>query len=255
MTDEASPDTEGDDETDDDVERVAVDLDTAVTILREGEMELEGRMPWSSNATFLVKIHHDIATAGAIYKPERGERPLWDFPSGLFRREVAAYELSEALGWRLVPPTVARDGVHGEGSVQLFIDADFEQHHFTLVEDEQYHDQLRRMAVFDVLANNTDRKSGHCLLDADGHIWGIDHGLCFADDFKLRTVIWEFGGDPIPEREMADLERLAEGLPETVTDLLSRDECVALYERLIHLLGEGCLPIDHTGRRYPWPLV
>ncbi len=239
---------------DDDAPSV-VDLDTALDILRDGEMELEGRMPWSSNATFLVRIHHELGTAGAIYKPARGERPLWDFPAGLYRREVAAFELSDELGWALVPPTIARDGVHGEGSVQLFIDADFEQHHFTLVEDEVHHEQLRRMAVFDVVANNTDRKSGHCLLAADGHIWGIDHGLCFAEEFKLRTVIWEFGGEVIPEPELEALARLAEGFPARISDLLSRGECAAMFDRLLHLLETKCLPVDNTGRRYPWPLV
>ena len=134
--------------------------------------------------------------AKAIYKPVRGERPLWDFPSGLHRREVAAWELSEYLGWHLVPPTIMRDGPFGEGSLQLFVAADFEQHYFTLYEGRaDLHDALRRMCAFDLLANNTDRKSGHCLLGLDGRIWGIDHGLCFAEDFKLRTVIWEFGGE------------------------------------------------------------
>lgn len=227
----------------------------ALTILLEGEMELQGRMPWSSNATFLVRLTHELGEVGAIYKPARGERPLWDFASGLFHREVAAWELSEDLGWNLVPPTVARDGVHGEGSVQLFVDADFEQHHFTLIEDEVHHDQLRRMAVFDVVANNTDRKSGHCLLADDGHIWGIDHGLCFSAEFKLRTVIWEFEGEAIPERELADLARLEQGLPSGVTDLLDREECAALYQRVLDLLEHKRLPTDETGRRYPWPLV
>ena len=233
----------------------AVDVDVALTILREGEMELEGRMPWSSNATFLVRLKHELGCAGAIYKPHRGERPLWDFPTGLFHREIAAWELSEGLGWRLVPPTIRRDGLHGEGSVQLFIDADFEQHHFTLVEDSVHHEQLRRMAIFDVVANNTDRKSGHCLLAGDGHIWGIDHGLCFSAEFKLRTVIWEFQGEPIPDRELADLGRLEHGLPESLTDLLDRDECSALYQRIFYLLETKRLPTDDTGRRYPWPLV
>ena len=233
----------------------AVDVDVALTILREGEMELEGRMPWSSNATFLVRMKHELGCAGAIYKPRRGERPLWDFPTGLFHREIAAWELSEELGWRLVPPTIRRDGLHGEGSVQLFIDADFEQHHFTLVEDVVHHEQLRRMAIFDVVANNTDRKSGHCLLAGDGHIWGIDHGLCFSAEFKLRTVIWEFQGEPIPDRELADLGRLENGLPESLTDLLDRDECSALYQRILYLLDTKRLPTDDTGRRYPWPLV
>ena len=129
----------------------------------------------------------------------RGERPLWDFPTGLFKREVAAYELSEALGWGLVPRTVLRaEGPLGEGSLQEFVDADFEQHYFTLYEDEQYHDQLRAICAFDLLANNTDRKSGHCLLGRDGRIYAIDNGLSFHHEFKLRTVIWEFGGEPVP---------------------------------------------------------
>ena len=139
----------------------------------------------------------------AIYKPRRGERPLWDFPSGLDHREVAAYELSEALGWDLVPPTILRDGPLGMGSVQLFIEADFEQHYFTLYEDEAHHDALRTMCAFDLVGNNTDRKSGHCLLGLDGRIRGIDHGLMFHHEFKLRTVIWEFGGEPVPEPILA----------------------------------------------------
>ncbi len=147
-------------------------------------------MPWSSNATFLVELVLDGAITLAIYKPERGERPLWDFPSGLYKREIAAYLLSEALGWGLVPLTIARDGPYGEGSFQLFVDADFEQHFFTLVEDTAHHDRLRRMCVFDLLANNADRKSGHCLLGPDGAVYGIDNGLTFHVEPKLRTVIW-----------------------------------------------------------------
>ncbi len=134
----------------------------------------------------------------AVYKPLRGERPLWDFPDGLYRREVAAYELSAALGWSLVPETVARDdGPYGAGSYQRFVDADFTEHYFTLLEQPDHHDLLRRIAVFDLVANNADRKSGHCLLGDDGNIWGIDHGLCFAVPPKLRTVMWDFAGEPI----------------------------------------------------------
>src|SRR3954468_16377902 len=135
-------------------------------VLAGGELELLGRMPWSSNATFLVEACLEGVTERAIYKPRRGERPLWDFPRGLYQREVGAYDLSEALGWGLVPLTLARDDAPlGEGSVQHFVDADFEQHYFTLLEDERHHDTFRRLCAFDIVANNTDRKSGHVLID------------------------------------------------------------------------------------------
>jgi uncharacterized repeat protein (TIGR03843 family) len=228
----------------------------AVDVLRRGEIEVLGRMPWASNATFLVTVRLDDIEARAVYKPGRGERPLWDFPSGLYRREVAAYELSEAMGVCLVPPTVLRNGPLGEGSVQWFIQADFKEHYFSLQEARpELHDQFRAFAVFDFVANNTDRKSGHCLVDADGRVWGIDNGLCFASDFKLRTVIWEFGGEPIPAPLMVSLQRLCEQVPLDVACLLDDDEVEAISERAGKLLRAGTLPIDGSGRRYPWPLV
>ncbi len=156
-------------------------------------------MPWSSNATFLVSLGD---TGGqAIYKPVRGERPLWDFEPGLHRREVAAYLLSEAMGFGVVPPTVLReDGPLGEGSLQWFVAADHREHYFTIAEQRpELHPQLRDIAVLDVVANNTDRKSGHCLLAGD-RVWAIDNGLCFAPEFKLRTVIWEFAGETLTPR-------------------------------------------------------
>ena len=137
----------------------------AVDVLTRGALTVRGRLPWSSNATLLVEAELDGTTTLGVYKPARGERPLWDFPSGLYRRELAAWHLSEALGWGLVPLTVQREeGPYGEGSVQLFVAADFEQHYFTLREDERHHDRLRRICAFDLVANNADRKSGHCLL-------------------------------------------------------------------------------------------
>ena len=154
--------------------------DAAVaTLLDHGEVEVLGRMPWSSNATYLCEVRCGDDVHRAIYKPRRGERPLWDFPSGLDHREVAAYELSRALGWDLVPRTVLREGPLGMGSLQAFVDADFEQHYFTLYEQEVHHDALRAMCAFDLIGNNTDRKSGHVLLGLDGHIRGIDDGLMF----------------------------------------------------------------------------
>ena len=255
-------------------------------VLRNGAMVVEGRMPWSSNATFLVTLHpgeHPLPAAGGpadgnaddgpddggfpplpsgavrgIYKPGKGERPLWDFPNGLFRREVAAYELSAWLGWDVIPRTVLRNGEYGKGSVQTFIDADFAKHYFTFLQDESWHGQLRTMATFDVLANNADRKGGHVLLDAEGHLWGIDNGLCFHDEPKLRTVIWDFAGESVPDELMADVARLADAddrsLGPLVT-LLDDTELGALRNRAHRLLGRGELPAPRSDHAYPWPLV
>ena len=149
-----------------------------------------------------------------VYKPGRGERPLWDYPGGLFRREVAAYELSAALGLEVVPETVLRlDGPHGEGSVQRFVDADFSEHYFTLLDEPLYHAQLRKIAAFDLLANNGDRKGGHLLKDPAGRIWGIDHGLCFHVENKLRTVMWDFAGEELPPEVLAGCEARRRGGP------------------------------------------
>ena len=215
-------------------------------------------MPYSSNATFLVNLRDETSdrSGRAIYKPLRGERPLWDFPSGLYRREVAARVLSDAMGLHVVPPTIVRDGPLGEGSLQWFIDARFEEHYFTLFEQrEDLHDQFRNIAAFDIVANNTDRKSGHCLIDENDRVWAIDNGLCFSVDFKLRTVIWEFGGEPLTEQHRSALERIVAGVPPRVAALLDSDENEAMVDRARELIMVGELPIDHTGRRYPWPLV
>lgn len=226
-------------------------------LLLEGEADIEGRMPWSSNATLLVTLRLDGDEGRAVYKPHRGERPLWDFPPGLHQREVAAYELSEWLGWDLVPPTVLRDDLPlGVGSLQAFVAADFEQHYFTLYEDEAHHPRLRRLCLFDLLANSTDRKSGHCLLAPDGRILAIDNGLSFHRELKLRTVIWEFGGEPIPDDLLADVRRLCEdGPPPALVPLLDPFELDALATRAAAVLAERHFPVDPTGRRYPWPLV
>ncbi len=202
-------------------------------------------MPWSSNGTYLVTVTADeLPPMVAVYKPGRAERPLWDFPDGLFRREVAAYELSEALGWGFVPATLERaDGPSGRAPLQMFVDADFEQHYFTLMEEERHHAALKRMATFDLLANNADRKGGHCLLDAEGRIWGIDHGLCFHTQPKLRTVIWDFAGEELGGDDSADIERfVAAGLPESLRRMLHQDEGRALTARAEGLLRRGRLP-------------
>jgi len=225
--------------------------------LLDGDLEILGRMPWSSNGTFLVESCLGGETAKAVYKPHRGERPLWDFPSGLYQREVASYELSAALGWDIVPRTVVREEAPlGVGSVQQFVDANFEEHYLTLYEDERHHDAFRTVCVFDILSNNTDRKSGHLLLGEDEHIWAIDNGLSFHHEFKLRTVIWEFGGEPIPERLLDDVAALVDaGLPDSFATLLDVFERDAVLTRARAVLAEKTFPIDTTGRRYPWPLV
>ncbi len=214
-------------------------------------------MPWSSNGTYLTSVTAGAAALKAIYKPRDAERPLWDFPDGLFRREVAAFELDRRLGWGLVPETVLRaDGPLGTGSLQRFVDADFEQHYFTLLEEGGHHDQLRLMAAFDVVANNADRKGGHCLIDARGHIWGIDHGLCFHESFKLRTVIWDFAGDELALDTLDDLRRLTgDGPGPALERLLTETELQAMQRRASALVRAGRLPAPRTERPYPWPLV
>ena len=227
-----------------------------VELLAWGEVTVKGRMPYASNATFLVELHLSTRTGLAVYKPGRGERPLWDFPPRLFRREVAAYLLSEALGWGLVPLTLERDGPFGEGSLQLFVEADFEQHYFTLHEDAKHHDALRRICAFDLVANNADRKSGHCLLGPDGRIYAVDNGLAFHAEPKLRTVIWEFGGEPVPDAVLADVARLVEtGLPDELAALLEPAERKALLRRARRVVADRQFPADRSGHRYPWPLV
>ncbi len=228
--------------------------DDALDVLATAEITLEGRMPWASNATFLVTL--GTSGAQAIYKPVRGERALWDFEPGLHRREVAAFRLSEAMGFGVVPPTVLRaDGPLGEGSLQWFVAADHREHYFTIAEQRpDLHPQLRDIAVLDVVANNTDRKSGHCLLAGD-RVWAIDNGLCFAPDFKLRTVIWEFAGDSLTAAQMRAVELVCRRVPADVADLLAPIEVEAIQRRAARLAARGALPGDESGGRYPWPLV
>jgi uncharacterized repeat protein (TIGR03843 family) len=225
-------------------------------LLARGRVTVKGRLPWSSNATFLVELSLDGTSGFAVYKPARGERPLWDFPPPLYVREIAAYLLSEALGWAVVPLTLSREGPLGEGSLQRFVDADFEQHYFTLREDPAHRDRLQRLCVFDVLANNADRKSGHCLLGKNGLVYGIDNGLCFHVEPKLRTVIWDFAGEAIPRSMLDDVRRFTDaGVPPALAALLTREERRALIGRARGLVKHGRFPEDRDGRSYPWPLV
>ena len=225
-------------------------------ILLRGEIAIVMRMPYSSNATYLVSVTLDDKSVQAIYKPMRGEKPLWDFEPGLHRREVAAYRLSQAMGLHCVPITILRDGPSGEGSLQLLIESNPDEHYFTIFEQRQdLHDQFRAMCAFDIVANNTDRKSGHVLVDKNSHVWGIDHGVCFSEDFKLRTVIWEFGGEDITPQLLEKIKPLIETVPLEVATLLSSQEVVAISERAKWLVEGARFPVDPSGRHYPWPLV
>jgi len=229
--------------------------------LAEGEIEVLGLMPDSSNDTLLARCHVEGEECFAIYKPRRGETPLWDFPEGtLHRREVAAYVVAEALGWPNVPPTVLRDGPEGPGSLQLFVRFDAAQHYFTLGTERA--DDFRRVALFDVVINNADRKAGHCLLGEDAKIWLIDHGVSFSDEPKLRTVIWEYVGEPIPDRLCGDLTGLAAALEPggdtraELRKLLTEPEVVATADRLARLLALGRFPEPEPGvRPFPWPPI
>ena len=238
-------------------------------LLRSGTIEMAGLLPWSSNYTFLVHICGEAEPVRAVYKPQRGERPLWDFPQGsLCHREYAAFLVSDALAWELVPPTVVRDGPHGFGSIQRFIDHDPEQHYFSIEGQPVFRSQLQRMVLFDALINNADRKSGHVLLEESDDprgpdkLWGIDHGICFHAEPKLRTVIWEFANRSIPDDLLADVRRLqkrlhspADPLCKQLQGALNSLEIKALRQRAERLIRQGVFPKPGSGRHYPWPPV
>lgn len=231
-----------------------------LALLSNGEIEVLDVMPNASNYTFACSVTAADARVLAIYKPRDGESPLWDFPDGtLYAREVAAFVVSEAMGFRFVPPTVARDGPHGPGSVQLFIDAEPDEHYLSM--RARLPDLFRSVAAFDVVVNNADRKSGHCLLErGTGRVWCIDHGVCFHADEKLRTVIWDFAGEPIGDGARDGLARLLASLERTAGEmlgmLLDRDEVDALAARAEALLRAGTLPEPPEDRRaYPWPPI
>lgn len=216
--------------------------------------------PRSSNYTFIVHLECDGGQGFGVYKPEAGEVPLWDFPTGsLYRRETAAGFLSDALGWSIVLPTVVREGEAGVGSLQLYVPPAPGSSYFTLV--EEHSETFMRMAVFDVVTNNADRKGGHCILAADGSgIWGVDHGLTFHTEPKLRTVIWDFAGQRVPEGLVEDLRVLrealdAEGSPIGVRlrELLAVSEVNALRRRVDRLVEEPVLPRPYSRRDLPWP--
>ena len=232
------------------------------TVLAEGDLEIVGRMRYSSNGTFLAQARADGVELPAIYKPRRGERPLWDFPDGtLCQREVASYEMSRALGWDIVPVTVLRDdGPLGVGALQRFVEHDPDEHYFTLL--AQNEDRFRQFAVFDVLVNNTDRKGGHCLHDLPNDlVLGIDHGLTFHPAWKLRTVIWDFASEPVPPALVDDVCRVLAELDDgdvgrALSQLLSPTELAAIALRATDLLRDGVFPEPEPGyHSVPWPMV
>jgi uncharacterized repeat protein (TIGR03843 family) len=249
-------------------------IDQLLALLTSGDMKSLGLLPWGSNYTFLTEIENprtrhlpedDDAREDllAVYKPRRGEAPLWDFPNGtLCMREYGAFLVAQQLGWRIVPPTVMRDGEHGFGSVQLYINNDEDQHYFTFRNDAGCREQLQRICVFDLITNNADRKSGHCIRDTRGHVWGIDHGICFNADYKLRTVIWDFASEPICDEMLTDVAGLrraldpAQGFGKAMRKLLDRDEVQAFEKRIDGLLKIKVFPSPNRYERsVPWPPV
>ena len=247
-----------------DQEPISVTTENVLETLRQGKMKEQGLLPYSSNHSFLVTVSDHERTLPAVYKPQRGETPLYDFEWGtLCYRETAAFLISSTLDWQLVPPTVLRDGKHGLGSVQFYIDHDPNIHYFSVHDDARFVETLRRLSLFDYICNNADRKSGHCLIGSDGQLWAIDHGICFHTEYKLRTVIWEFAGETIPDNLLDDMQRLhgeidssESTLAAQLCRLLNSDERDMLESRLNRLLKIKEFPAPHPQRRnYPWPPV
>ena len=230
----------------------------ALRMLAEAEITAASLVPWGSNYTFAVALEPAGEPARghlAIYKPRRGERPLWDFPHGtLSQRERASYLLSRRLGWNLVPPTVLRDGPHGMGSVQLYVapHPDHEDDHRFW---SQRRAEIERMAVFDQIANNADRKLAHCLVDVSGRLWGIDHGLTFNAEPKVRTVLWQYSDVPIDPALLEDLVRLQQDADDVRAELgvlLGPDELDAFFARVDALVESGFFPELDPYRNVPY---
>ena len=243
-----------------------IDRGTTLEALRDGEIAIVGRIVASSNNAMLVTltrvcpdpVPEPMLVLDAIYKPTLGERPLDDFPDGtLAHREVAAWHVSEATGWGIVPPTILRDGPFGEGMVQAFIDADSDVDVVAMVVDDD--PRLRRMAVLDAIMNNTDRKGGHILpVDGGRHVYGVDHGVTFSPTPKLRTVLWGWRGQPLTPDEVDGVKRVRDGLEGdlgvTLAGLLSRAEVRATARRTEALLASGCFPYPSPDwPAIPWP--
>lgn len=234
---------------------------TALDLLERGDLEIRGRLVDASNATMYCDISESGVEAACVYKPIAGERPLWDFPEGtLAGREISAYAVSRAAGWNVVPPTVYRDGPFGPGMCQLWIDADTTVDLVALARRSD-HAGLRRMAIFDAVVNNADRKIGHLLPAADGHLYGCDHGVCFAEEYKLRTVLWQWRGKRLPGDAVAALRCLQESMTggELASELarwLTEDEVEATRNRVDLLLEHQVYPFPPTDwPAVPWPPI
>jgi len=232
-------------------------VEHALAVLNSGDITAAELIPWGSNYTFAVRVECEAEACLGVYKPLRGEAPLWDFPNGLYKREYAAYALCALLGWGFVPPTIVRDGPHGLGSLQLYVQPEQADY---LSFREQHVAELQRICLFDVIANNADRKAGHCLKGLDGHIWGIDHGLTFNVQPKLRTVIWDFSGERVPEAledELLDFRtdsaRIRE-LYRCMDGYLYKEELAMLLKRIDAVLAHPVFPATSSRRAYPWPL-
>lgn len=242
-------------------------VESALAEAEFGELRL---IQYSSNYVFLADLEHPEHGRGlGVYKPAAGEQPLWDFPEGLYRREIAAYEFARLLGWEIIPPTVEAVGPHGVGSLQLFIEHDPRRHYFELRDRDELDWQLVRFAIFDLVANNADRKGGHLLLEerpetgAEPRIWGIDNGLCFHEVEKFRTVIWDYAGTTMPAPLLDDLRRVRgclqarEPVAQPLLDHLAAPEIDALLARIEFYLAHPVLPeMESFPRRVvPWPMV
>ncbi|MGW3041546.1 SCO1664 family protein [Kitasatospora sp. NPDC001159] len=261
-------------------------MPTALALLRQGELTVHGRLTEASNAALYCTVEHGSLSAQAVYKPVVGERPLWDFPDGtLAGREVAAYELSTATGWALIPPTVLRGGPHGPGMVQLWVEPDPQAEPLLALQDPDgpedgwlpivraevedgrpallvHHDdrQLRRLSVLDAVLNNADRKGGHLIPAADGRVYGIDHGVTFNTEGKLRTLLWGWAGDPLPAEALEVLVRLAAQLDgelaERLAPHLTTAELDATRARVAALRSSGTHPLpSRDWPAIPWPPV
>jgi hypothetical protein len=229
-------------------------------VLQKGELTISGQFMHSSNYTFLAMAKLDGEEIKAVYKPQKGESPLWDFPSGsLCQREVAAYFISEALGWELVPATVFRKkGPLGKGALQLYVEHDPGLHYFSF--DKETLDRLMPAVIFDLIINNADRKGSHILMDKNKHLWLIDHGTCFHREFKLRSVIWDFAGENIPDKLLDEIKQLEKtigadmGPKNELYRLLRPEEMRALRSRIRILIQSDTFPfVDENRRAYPWP--
>lgn len=242
------------------------DIETKQIIqtLQTGTLTLVGQALRGSNSTFLTQVIDTNLSVQAIYKPSRGERPLWDFPDfTLAQREVAAFIVSHLLGWNLVPPTVFRiqPAVYGKGSLQLFIEHDPTFHYLNAPINNQI--LFMKIAIFDLIINNADRKSGHVIFDSDHKPWLIDHGLCFNSEFKHRTVIWDYAGMSIPDDLKSEIKnfiiKLQSGkllLVRKLNMLLSELEVTSMIDRGLYLIDQAEFPLPEPNRRsYPWPPI